>query len=227
MLHEVPQGGVRVIQYADARADDLPQVVGRNIGGHTHGNAGGAVHQQVGESGREHPGLPPALVEVGVPVHGVLFNVPEHLVGDFGESCLGVAVGGGGVAVHGAEVTVAVHQHVAHGKVLGQTHQSVVHRRVAVGMIPAQHIAHAGGGLFKGPVGGEVVLVHGVENTPVDGLQAVPHVGQRPAHDNGHGVLDVRLLHLRHQGRLHNVLLGIPDLLRIVLGFLTHIVSPL
>ena len=121
---------------------------------------------------------------------------------------------------------MAVHQHIAHGKILGQTHQGVVHRCIAVGMIPAQHIAHAGGGLLKGPVGGEVVLVHGVENTPVDGLQAVPHVGQRPAHDNGHGVLDVRLLHLRHQGRLHNVLLGIPDLLRIVLGFFTHIVSP-
>ena len=33
----------------------------------------------------------------------------------------------------------------------------------------------------------------------VDGLQTVPHVGQRPAHDNGHGVFDVGLLHLRHQ----------------------------
>ena len=56
-----------------------------------------------------------------------------------------VTVGGGGIAIHGAEVAVAVHQGVAHGEVLGQTDQGVVDGLVAVGVVAAQHVAHAGG----------------------------------------------------------------------------------
>ena len=100
---------------------------------------------------------------------------------DLRHAGLGVTVGGRGVAVHGAEVAVAVDQHVAHGEVLRQTHQRVVHRRVAVGMIPAQHVADAGGGLFERLVRGQAVLVHGVEDAAVDGLQAVAHIRQRTA----------------------------------------------
>ena len=176
VLHQVAEGGVRVIQHADARADDLPQVVGRDVGGHAHGDTAGAVHQQIGEPAGQHTWLLAALIEVGVPVHRVLFDVAEHLVGDLAETGFGVSVGGRGVAIHGAEVAVAVHQHIAHGEILRQTHQRVVHGGVAVGVIPAQHIAHAGGGFLEGLVAGQVILVHGVQDTPVHGLQAVPHV---------------------------------------------------
>ena len=223
VLHQVGQGTLRVVQHTDGGIDDLPQVVGGDVGGHAHGDAGRAVYQQVGEAGGQHPGLLAALVKVGVPVHRVLFDVPEHLVGDLAQPGLGVTIGGRGVAIHGAEVAVAVHQHVAHGEVLGQTDQGVVHRRVAVGVIPAQHVAHAGGRLLKGLVRGQVVLVHGVKNAPVDGLQAVPHVRQGPAHDDGHGIFDIGFLHLRDQRRGDDLLLGIPDLLGVVLGFFRHL----
>ena len=222
MLHEVGEGGLRVIQHADGGVDDLGEVVGRDVGGHAHGDTAGAVHQQVGEPGREHLGLLPGLVEVGVPVHGVLLDVPEHLVGDFAETCLGVTVGGRGVAIDGTEVAVAVHQHVAHGEVLGQTDQGVVDGGVAVGVVAAQHVAHAGGGLLEGLVRGQVVLVHGVEDAPVHRLQAVPHVGQGPAHDDGLGVFNIGLLHLRNQGRDFNLLVRIADFLGIVLGLFAH-----
>jgi hypothetical protein len=45
-------------------------------------------------------------------------------------------------------------------------------------MIAAQHVADGRGALAVGLVAGEAVLVHGVEDAPVDGLQTVPHVGQ-------------------------------------------------
>ena len=51
VLHEVVQLGLGVIQHADGGVDDLPQVMGRDVGGHAHGDAGGAVHQEVGEAG--------------------------------------------------------------------------------------------------------------------------------------------------------------------------------
>ena len=108
-----------------------------------------------------------------------------------GHARLGVTVGRRGVAIDGAEVAVAVDEHIAHGEVLRQTHQRVVDRRVAVGMVAAQHVADAGGGFFEGLVVRQTVLIHGVEDAAVDGLEAVAHVGQSAADDDGHGVLDV------------------------------------
>src|SRR5699024_7152730 len=117
-LHQVGQGGLRVIQHADSGVDHLGEVVGGDVGGNAHGDAAGAGHQQVGEAGGEDPGLLLCLVKVGVAVQRLLFDVPQPLVGELGHAGLGVPVGGRGVAVDGAEVAVAVHQGIAHGKVL-------------------------------------------------------------------------------------------------------------
>ena len=162
VLHQVGQVGFGVVQHADRRVNDLPQVVGGDVGGHAHGDAGGAVHQQVGKPGGQHPGFPPALVEVGVPVHRLLLNVRQHLPGHLGHAGLGVTIGRGRVAVHGPEVAVAVDEPVAHGEILGQPDQGVIHGAVPVGVILAQHVAHAGGGFFEGLVGGQTAFIHGV-----------------------------------------------------------------
>ena len=117
---------------------------------------------------------------------------------------------------------MAIDQGIAHGEVLGQSDQSIVHAGVAVGVIPAQHVAHAGGGLLEGLVHRQAILVHGVEDPAVDGLQTVPHIRQGPAHDDAHSVLDIGSLHLGDQRRVHDLLIGIPDLLGIVLGLFAH-----
>ena len=226
VLHQLRKPRLRVFQQADAGVYHFPEIVGRDIGGHAHGDAAAAVDQEIGEAGGQDPGLFPCLVEVWVPVHGVLVDIPEHLVGYFGEPCLGVAVGCRGVSVHGAEVAVAVHQHVAHGEVLGQTHHGVVDRAVSVGVVAAQHVAHAGGGLFEGLVGGEVILVQGVEYPPVYRLQTVPHVGEGPAHDDAHGVIYIAGLHLADQFRLGYGLIGKGDILRLVVSLVCHFPSP-
>ena len=222
MLHQVKEGGVFILQHPDAGADDLPQVVGRNIGGHAHGDAGGAVDQKIGEPGGKHSGLLPGLVEVGVPIHGLLVDVPEHFIGKPGEPGLGITIGRGRVAVHGAKVSVAVHQLVAHGEVLGQPDHGVVGRRITVGMIPAQHVAHAGGGLLKGLVRGQIVLIHGVEDPPVDRLQTVPDVGQGPAHNDAHGIFDIAGLHLLDQFRFGDDLIREGDVLRLIVSVVCH-----
>ena len=226
VLHQVVQSGLRVIQHADAGVDDLRQVMGRDVGGHAHGNAAAAVDQQVGETGGQDPGFLPGFVKVGVPVHGILLNIPQHFVGDFGKPGLGITVGGRRVAVHGAEVAVAVHQHIAHGEVLSQAHHGVVNGGVAMGMVAAQHVAHAGGGLLEGLIRGQIVLIQSVEDATVNGLQAVPHVGQGPAHDDAHGVVDVAGLHFVDQLRFGDHLIGKGNVLRLVVSLVCHLPSP-
>src|SRR5699024_3483190 len=157
------------------------------------------------------------LVEVGIPVHGILLDLAKHFVGHLGHAGFGVAVGCRGVAVHGAEVAVTVDEGIAHGKVLGQAHQGVIDRGVAMGMVPTQNIAHGGGALAVGLVLGEAVFIHGVEDAPVDGLEAVADVGQRPADDDRHGIVDVGVLHLLHQLGFYDRLVWKSEILGVVI----------
>ena len=56
----------------------------------------------------------------------------------------------------------------------------------------------------------------------MDRLQSVPHVGQGPAHNDGHGIFDIGLFHLWNQRGYFDLLVRVADLLRIVLGFFAH-----
>ena len=127
------------------------------------------------------------------------------------------------VAVYGTEVAVAVHQHIAHGEILSQADQGVIDAGVAVGVIPAQHVAHGGGALAEGVVIGQIVLVHSVEDAAVDRLQTVPDVGKGPAHNDAHGVFNIGFFHLRNQRGFHNLLVRVTDFLGVVLGFFSHL----
>ena len=149
VLHEVVDRGLRIVQHAEAGVDDLGQIVRRDVRGHADGDAGRAVDQQVREAAGQHARLLARLVKVRVPVDRVLLEVAEHLVGDLRQSGLRVTVGRRGVAVDGAEVAVAVDEHIAHGKILRQTHERVIDRGVAVRVIPTQHVADAGRGFLK------------------------------------------------------------------------------
>ena len=178
------------------RLGHFPQVVGRDVGGHAHRDAAGAVDQQVGDLGREHRGLLQPVVEVGLEVDGVLVDVLQHRDRDAGEPGLGVAVGGRGVAVDRAEVPLPVDQRIAQREVLHHADERVVDRLVAVRVVLAQHVADDGRRLLVRPARDQAQLVHRVENAPVHRLEPVAHVGQCARDDDAHRVVDERLLHL-------------------------------
>ena len=78
-LHQVVHGAFGVVDVMHAGVDHLAQVVGRDVRGHAHGDAAGAVHQQVREAAGHHGGLHQGLVEVRIEVDGLLLDVPHHL----------------------------------------------------------------------------------------------------------------------------------------------------
>ncbi len=214
--HQIGEGGLRIVEHADAGVDDLGEVMGRDIGRHTDGDTGRAVDEQVREAAGQDARLLAGLVEVGVPIDGVLINVAQHFVGEPGHTSLGIAVGRRRVAIDGAEVAVPVHEHIAHGEVLRETDEGVVNGGVAVGMVAAEHVANAGGGFFEGFVVRQAVLIHGVEDAAVDGLQTVAHIGQGAANDDGHGVLDVGGRHFMHELARDDLLVGETNVLGLV-----------
>ena len=176
--------------------------MGRDVRRHADGDTLAAVDKQVRETAGQDVGLLLGLVKVGVPVDGVFFNVGQHLAGHLGHAGLGVTVSSRGVAVHGAEVALAVHQRVTQAEILRQTHHGIIDRGVAVRVVRAQHRTDGIGRFAVGVLRVVAALVHRVQDAAVDGLQAVAHIGQSARHDNRHRVVKERrldlLLHIAH-----------------------------
>ena len=76
-LHHFFQRGFRLFDHQHRGVNDLPQVVRRNVGGHAHGDAARAVHQQVRHSRRQHRGLLLGFVEVRQEIYGFLLDVRQ------------------------------------------------------------------------------------------------------------------------------------------------------
>ena len=188
--------GLRVLQQVQAGVDHLVQVVRRDVRRHAHRDAGRAVDQQVRHARRQHQRLLLRAVVVGAEIDGVLVDVGQHLVRDLRQADFGVAHRRGVVAIDRAEVALAVDQHVAQGEVLRHAHDGVVHRRVAVRVVLADHVADDARALLVGPVPVVVQLVHREQHAPMHRLQAVARVGQRAADDHAHRVVEVRPPHL-------------------------------
>ena len=193
VFHQVVRRQAVVVDQRQAAVDHFAHVVGRDIGGHAHGDAGGAVDQQVGHPRRHDVGNALGAVVVVHIVDGFLVQIGQQLVGDLGHAHFGVTHGGGGVAVDGTEVALPVHQHVAQGERLGHADNGVVHSGIAVGVIFTNYITHHTGGLFIGFIPVVAELVHGEQHAAVHRLEAVAHIRQSPAHDHAHGVIQVRL----------------------------------
>ena len=178
------------------RADRLAQVVRRDVGRHPDRDPGGAVDQQVGEARRQDQRLLLGLVVVRAPLDRVGVDVAQHLGREAREARLGVPHRGRRVVVDRAEVALAVDEHVAQREVLRHPGQRVVDRRVAVRVVLAHHLADDEGGLSVGPVRLQAEVVHRVEHAAVHRLQPVADVGQRPADDHAHRVVEIRRAHL-------------------------------
>ncbi len=180
-----------IFEQGDAGAGHLAQVVGRNLGGHAHGDAAGAVEQHERQPRGQQPGLGGRAVIVGNEVGGARIDLAEQQPGDGREPRLGVAHGGGAVAVARAEVALTVDQRIALREVLRQPHQGVVGGLVAMRVKAAEHVAHHPRRLDRLGIGGQSHAPHGVENAPLHRLQTVAHIGQGAALDHGNGVVEI------------------------------------
>ncbi len=81
MLAELLDAGTRLVEQTHAGGGDFTQVVRRHVGGHAHGDAGGAVEQQVGQTRRQGRRFVEGAVEVRYPVHRALPQLGQQHLG--------------------------------------------------------------------------------------------------------------------------------------------------
>ena len=185
-----------LLEHEDAGIDDLRQVVGRDVGRHADGDAGGTVDQQVGEGGGQDERFAQGAVEVVGEVDRVLADVGQQVQGGRRQAGFGVAHGSRRVAIHRAEVALPVDEQGAHGEILRHACHGFVDGGIAVRVVLAEHLADDAGGLAVGAVDADAHVVHGVQDAALDGLETVAGIRQGAGDDDGHGVIEVGSLHL-------------------------------
>ena len=176
-------------EVCDAGIDELHEVVGQDLRRQTHGDAVGALRQQQRELDRQRDGFLLAAVVGQHPLGG--FLVEDHFGGELRQARLDVTPRGGLVAREDiAPVTLAVDQQVF----LPQLHQCVLDRRIAVRVV-LHGLSHDVGHLVVASV---VDDLHGVQDAPLHGFEAVLDMGYGAFEDHVRSVVqEPVLIHAR------------------------------
>ena len=193
--HDLRQRRLGVVEQVAGGVEHLAEVVRHEVRGHAHGDAGGAVDEQVRDRRRQHRRLGLASVVVRAEVDDVLVEAGRHVHRGARQPGLGVAHRGRAV-VERAEVAVAVDHRQAQGERLRHADEGVVDRGVAVRVQPAHDLADDAGALDVPAVRAQAHLGHLEQDAPLDGLQPVACVGQGPGVDDRVGVLEEGPAHL-------------------------------
>ncbi|MNN45174.1 hypothetical protein D3C81_1594940 [compost metagenome] len=164
----------------------------RNVGGHAHGDTGGAVEQNVRQARGQDQRFVEGTVEVRAPVRRALAQLAEQHFGITRQPRFGVTHGGEGLGIiRRTPVALAVDQRVAIAERLGHQHHGFVAGRVAVRVELAEHVTDGTRRFLVLGIGVQPQLAHGVDDAPLHGLQAVADMRQGTVHDHVHGVVEV------------------------------------
>ena len=175
-VHQIVDGCLGIAQQMQTGVDHFVEVMRRDIGCHAHGNTARPVDQQIGNAGGQNQRFLFRPIVVGAEVHGLLVQIGQQFVGDFGKSDFCVAHRGSVVAIDRAEIALPIDQHMAHRKILRHANNGVIDRLVAMRVVFADHVAHNTRRLLVCAVPVVVELMHGKQHAPVDGLESVPGV---------------------------------------------------
>ena len=195
VLHESVDVDVGIVDIGAASVNHLAKVVCRNVCSHTHGNTVATIHKEVWNLCRHNRRLKESVVEVGVHVYSILFEVVHDVLAHLRESALGITHGSWRVAVHRAEVALSVHKHIAHVPALAHTHKSSIYRRVAMRMILTKNLTYDTCTFLVGIRACVSNAKHTVEYAAVNGLESVTYIRQGSGHNHRHTVVDVRGFH--------------------------------
>ena len=134
----------------------------RNIGCHTNSNTGRTIYQQVWKAGWQNVWFLQTVVIVGTEIYCFFFNIRYHFHGSFAHSRFCITISSRRVSVNRTEVSVSVHKHIAHRKVLCQTYQCIINRSITMRMISAQYRTNCISTFTVSPVRIQIIFKHGI-----------------------------------------------------------------
>ena len=137
VLTDFIQTCFRIVNDMADAVNHFGQVMGRHVGSHTDGNAGGAVDQHTGETGGQNGRFLTVIIEVRHELDGILVNIGHHMGSQLAHAGFRVTVSSRWVAIQRAKVAMTVNHGIAQGKPLCHTHHGIINGGITMGMIPA------------------------------------------------------------------------------------------
>ena len=135
VFHQLRNGDVGIINLRAHAINDFAEVVRRHIGGHTHGDAGAAVDEEVRKRRREDGRLGASFVIIRHEIDRLFVHVLHQRRSEVRETGLGITHGRRGISFHRAEVALTIDQALSHGPRLRHVYQRGIDDRFAVRMI--------------------------------------------------------------------------------------------
>ena len=165
----------------------------RDAGRHADRDPAGAVGQQIGEGAGEQLRLLLLAVIGRAELGRVLVQAVHQVDRDLRQPRLGIAIGGGIIAVDIAEIALTVDQRVTEREILRQPDHRVIDGLVAVRVIFADHVADDARAFLVARRRIEPQQPHRPQQPAVHRLEPVAHIRQRPRGDRRQRVNEVPL----------------------------------
>ena len=174
ITHELFELDMRVVEHRHATVYHFGKIMRRDIGCYTYRYTHGAVDEDIRESSRQKVGLLQRVVEILIPLNGILVDIAKELHRERAHFHFRITHGGGRVG-KSTEVALPVDERHTHTEVLRHSSHSVVYGRVAVRMIFTHAIADDTRRLLETAFRFHVEVVHSVQYPALNGLQSVLH----------------------------------------------------
>jgi hypothetical protein len=208
-LHEVFDGGLRIVDEMLRRGETSPRLCGGMLVAMPTAMPSVPLSKIFGTAAGKHFRLFERAVVVGTPVDRFFVDVAQAVLPSGAHARFGVAHRGGRVAVDGAEVSLPNDERVAHHEILRHFDHGVIHSNIAVRVEFSEHVSHYPRSFARARTGGQAHAMHSVENAAVHGLQSVAHVREGARRNDRHGVVEIGVAHfLRDAAREKEVASG-------------------
>lgn len=171
-------GCVGLVDQHDRGIEQFGGIMRRDTGGHADCDAARAVRQQIGEQAGEQFRLLLLTVVRRAIGDGILVQPVHQVDRDLRQPRLGVAIGGGIIAIDVAEIALPVDQRIAQREILREADHRVVDRLVAMRMVLADDVADDARAFLVTLRWIELQQPHRPQKTPVNRLQAIAHIRQ-------------------------------------------------
>ena len=224
VFHKLVYRNFRIVYKRIHCGNHFSEIMRRNVCRHAYRNAVGAVDQKIWKAAWKNGGLHERVVKVGIPIYGLFVQVAQHFSRDLAQTRLGITHGCRRIAVHGAEIAVAVNQRAAYRKILRKSYKRAVNRAVSVRMIFAKTVADDTRAFPVRLIRIQIKLSHRIQNAALNGLKSVARVGNGAGYVDRHSVGNERFFNFVVHLDLNY--LRILYFFLYVVVFIRHILSP-
>ena len=172
----------------------------RHVRRHPHRNPRPTIHQQVRKRRGKYRRFRQPFVIVRNKIHRVLLHVGHQCPTQRRHPRFRITHGGRRISFHRSKVPLRINQRLPHRPRLPHVHQRRINHRLTVRVIVPRGVTTNLRALHLLLRRIKPQLMHRIQDPPLRRLQSIPHIRQGTGNDDGHRIVQKRILDLLSDG---------------------------